>query len=368
MQYNWQLNDWPDFRYDLTGMEKDLLAFAQSSGHVKGLFKALPEPLEEQARIDIMVAEAVKTSEIEGEIISREDVLSSLRNNLGLNRVPEHIKDKRAEGIAKLMVDVRKTYGSNLTIDTLFNWHLMVMEPFLHINKGKWRSGKEPMQIISGAIGKEIVHFEAPPSDRVPEEMEHFIQWFNKTAPGQPEAILHPAVRSAVAHLYFESIHPFEDGNGRIGRAVAEKAISQGINGPAILSISNTLEKNRQAYYEALKKAQRSNEITPWIRYFLDVLLQAQHQTEAVITFTIAKVRFFEHLKEQLNERQEKVLRRMLDAGPDGFQGGINARKYVSITRTSKATATRDLQNLVALGALAPLGSGRNARYEIRLP
>ncbi len=367
MQYNWQQEDWPNFRYDLSGLEGLLLELAEGQGKISGLLQALPDDMKERSVVDILVAEAVKTSAIEGEYLNREEVLSSIRNNLGLNRLPEKIKDKRAEGVARLMVNARENYTEPLSETMLFTWHQMVMEPYAHINKGQWRSGPEPMQVVSGAAGKEIVHFEAPPSARVPGEMERLIRWFNRTAPGQPEYMIYASVRAAVAHLYFESIHPFEDGNGRIGRALSEKALSQTLGSPVLLSLSHAMEFKRKDYYQALKTAQQSNEITPWIRYFMQTILEAQELVTQQIRFTIAKSRFFDRFAAQLSPRQEKVLNRMLATGLDGFEGGMNAKKYGSIAKTSKATATRDLQHLAKIGALVPVGSGRSRRYEARV-
>ncbi|MEL6926350.1 MAG: DUF4172 domain-containing protein, partial [Bacteroidota bacterium] len=356
MHYNWQLADWPQFRYDLTELEDPLYQFATRQGHISGLLKAMPEDMQQQSLIDMMVAEALKTFAIEGEYLSREDVLSSIRNNLGLNRIPEKIKDKRAEGVARLMVNVRDTYAAALSVDMLFDWHTMVMEPYLNIRKGQWRQGKEPMQVISGGAGREVIHFEALPSHQVATEMHQFIQWFNQTAPDAEQSIFHAPVRSAIAHLYFESIHPFEDGNGRMGRAISEKALSQGIGRPILLSLSSTIESKRQDYYDALKTAQRSNEITPWIRYFLYTILEAQQQAERQINFTIYKTHYFDRFRSQLNPRQEKVLRRMFEAGPNGFEGGMSTKKYMSIAKTSKASASRDLSSLTAMGALTIIG------------
>ena len=367
MYYNWQQSDWPNFKYSIHEVEDVLYTFANSLGRVSGILDSLPEEQRMQADIDMMVAEAVKTSAIEGEFLSRQDVLSSIRNNLGLNKLPEKIKDKRAEGIARLMVTVRESYAKPLNAGMLFGWHRMIMEGNERVNKGQWRVHQAPMQVISGPIGGEVVHFEAPPSVRVPGEMEKFVNWFNRTAPGQSHQLFHGPVRSAIAHLYFESIHPFEDGNGRIGRAISEKVLSQGIGRPILLSLSRAVEAKRKDYYDALKQAQQSNEITSWIYYFLNTILEAQKQTEDQVEFTLNKARFFDRFQEKLNARQEKVLRRMLDEGPAGFEGGMNARKYVSLTRVSKATATRDLQRLLELGVFRVVGGGRSTRYEIVL-
>ena len=231
------------------------------------------------------------------------------------------------------------------------------------IQIGQWRSHEEPMQIVSGAIGRENVHFEAPPSNTVSSEMNDFIVWFNESQ----SSIKKPIIRSAIAHLYFESIHPFEDGNGRIGRAVAEKALSQSIGRPVLFSLSKSIESNKNNYYDALKAAQRSNEITDWINYFVRTVLDAQIDAEQEIEFTLKKTKFFDGHKDELNERQQKVVRRMLEEGHQGFEGGMNARKYVSLTSASKATATRDLQDLVEKGIFKPIGGGRSTRYEINI-
>ncbi|HXI01448.1 MAG TPA: Fic family protein [Sphingobacteriaceae bacterium] len=369
MTYNWQQKDGPNFTYDLTKVEEKLYLFSEKTGAVSGVLKTLPADTQLSAIIDTMVAEAIKTSEIEGEYLSRNDVMSSIRNNLGLNEKPDPVADKKAKGIGQLMVDVRNTFSASLNQETLFSWHHMLLGADNKINVGQWRSSSEPMQIVSGTYGKEQIHFEAPPSDRVPEEMERFISWFNETVPGGKSQIIQSPVRSAIAHLYFETIHPFEDGNGRIGRAIAEKAISQGIGRPALLALSKTIESNRAAYYEALKTAQRSNEITAWITWFMDVVIAAQTDTEQQIDFALKKAKFFDRFREQLSERQLKVIRRMLEEGPEGFEGGINAAKYGSLTKVSKATATRDLQDLLAIEAimLSGDGGGRSTRYQLNL-
>lgn len=367
MTYNWQQPGWPGFKYDLRGVEDALFSFAEQTGHVSGILKAMPEDAQMEAVIDVMVSEAIKTSEIEGEYLSRQDVISSIRNNLGFNQTLDPIKDRMAQGVGELMADVRKTYAEALTEEKLFTWHKMLLKENRRINVGMWRSHAEPMQVISGSLGKEKVHFEAPLSSRVPDEMNRFIQWFNDTAPGGRHEIKKAPVRSAIAHLYFETIHPFEDGNGRIGRAVAEKALSQTIGRPVLLSLSKTIEGDKKAYYSALEQAQRSNEITPWITYFVNVILKSQEQAISLVDFILKKSKFFDRFKDVLNERQLKVVRRMLDEGPDGFEGGMSAKKYTSITKASKATATRDLQNLSELGVLILEGGGRSTHYVLNI-
>lgn len=365
MSYNWQLEDWPHFKYDLADLEDLLYDFAERVGHIGGVMLGLSDEVKSETIIDIMVSEAIKTSEIEGEYLSRHDVKSSIRNNLGLNAQPELVADKRAEGIARLMVDVRKSWQETLTDKGLFMWHEMVMLDNQRINKGVWRTHTEPMQVVSGAIGKEKIHFEAPPSDLVPIEMTHFIDWFNQGQKSEKD-IKQAVVRAGIAHLYFESIHPFEDGNGRIGRAIAEKALSQGIGRPVLFSLSKTMEANKQDYYEALQQAQQSNQITNWLTYFVKTTLMAQQQAEEQIEFALKQTKFFQRFGGQLNERQLKAVRRMLDEGSAGFEGGMSAKKYIAITKTSKATATRDLQMLAEMGAMQAVGGGRSTRYLLR--
>jgi len=367
MIYNWQQPDWPDFKYDLTGIEDIMFSFAEEMGRVSGILNALSKDSQSDTLVNMMVSEAIKTSEIEGEYLNRQDVVSSIRNNLGLNRKPANVHDKRAHGIGSLMVDVRQTYREHLSKEKLFSWHKMLMEGSRGVQIGKWRSHKEPMQVISGAAGKEKIHFEAPPSRQVPSEMDRFIDWFNETAPGSKKQIKNALVRSAIAHLYFESIHPFEDGNGRIGRAVAEKALSQTLKRPVLLSLSKTIEANKRQYYSALEKGQRSNHISPWIKYFTETTLLAQKQARQLIDFTLKKAKFFDHFKDQFNERQLKVVKRMFDAGPEGFEGGMRAAKYMILAKTTKATATRDLQHLSEIKALIMEGGGRSTRYVLNL-
>jgi Fic family protein len=368
MQYNWQQKDWTKFSYDLSRVEDDLLKYLEKTAHLSGILKALPEELKNEAVVDIMTAEALKTSEIEGEYISRADVKSSIRNHLGLNLVPEPVHDQRATGMGQLMAEVRRTFAEKLSEPDLFDWHKMLLSYRQDLSTiGNWRQHSEPMQIVSGALGKEKIHFEAPPSATVPGMMALLIQWFNGTMPEKGSGIKAAPVRAAIAHLYFESIHPFEDGNGRIGRAIAEKALSQGLGAPVPFSLSRAIESGRKDYYQALEQAQKSNDLTRWIAYFVPTVLKAQEAAAAEVGFILKKAKFFDRFREKLNERQLKVVRRMFDEGPSGFEGGMNARKYCGIAGVSKATATRDLQYLQETGAFMSSGGGRSTRYELNL-
>ncbi|TVP79471.1 MAG: Fic family protein [Puniceicoccaceae bacterium] len=363
MEYNWQQADWPEFCFDSGQIEEDLLVFADKAGQVGGLLRALPEGTRDEAVVDILITEAMKTSEIEGEYLSRPDVASSVRKQLGLNVVADPVRDIRSVGAAELAVQVRETWDLPLSDALLFAWHKTLFQGVRGQAVGCWRRHETPMRVISPRIDKPVVHFEAPPSAQVPAEMQRFIAWFDASR----REIKQAPVRSALAHLYFESIHPFEDGNGRIGRAIAEKALSEGLGRPVLLSLSRAIEANRAGYYDALKQAQRSNEVTEWVQYFVRTIVEAQEQAESLVVFVLKKAQFFDRFRGKFNERQVKVIQRMLQAGPTGFEGGINARKYKNLTEVSKATATRDLQELVAMGALLPVGAGRSARYELAL-
>ncbi|WP_165499684.1 Fic family protein [Pedobacter frigidisoli] len=365
MKYNWELSDWPNFTFSLTNIERKLYDFAQETGEVNALLKSLPNDVRQETILEMILAEAIKTSAIESEFLSREDVMSSIKNNLGINKTPEIVKDKRASGIADLMIDVRNKFAEDLSEQVLFNWHKLLFANNKTINVGSWRTGDEKMQVVSGRLGNEQVHFEAPPSSSVSKEMNRFFEWFNRTSPNKETEIKDPIIRAAIAHLYFESIHPYEDGNGRIGRAIAEKAISQTLGRPVSLSLSKTIESDKAKYYQALKNAQKSNEITDWLIYFVDVVLNAQIEAKKMIDFTLNKIKVFDFFKETLNERQQKVLQKMYSFGLDGFIGGMSTKKYISITGTSKATATRDLQALENLGVLVASGGGRSIHYNL---
>lgn len=367
MAYNWQLPNWRDFKFDLSKVFNLLMQFSEEIGHAGGMLKTLPENLQLETLIDTMITEAIKTSEIEGEYLNRNDVASSIRNNLGLNTKPEKVKDKLAGGAGKLMVDVRKTFNEPLSKEKLYEWHRILFEGSAAIKTGAWRGSKQPMRVLSGAIGKEKIHFEAPPSISVPKEMRLFIRWFNDTAPEGSNPLASAPVRAAIAHLYFESIHPFEDGNGRLGRAIAEKALSQTSGRPLLLSLSAIIEVKKSIYYKALETAQQNNEVTEWVTYFVQLCLDAQKHATQTIDFIVKKAAFFDRYKSLLNARQLKVINKMLDAGIDGFTGGMNAAKYISITKTSKATATRDLQYLSEEEILIAKGGGRSTHYILNM-
>jgi Fic family protein len=356
--YNWQHKNWPEFKFDSASIDKELMRFMLKAGELKGILSALPKDISTETIIQIMVTEAIKTSEIEGEIINRIDVMSSIRKNLGLH-ISQEPKDKNAIGLSLLLIDVRYTYKQPLTESKILEWHKLLMGNNKTIHAGQWRKGNAPMQVISGSASNPKIHYEAPPSKTLSKEMNRFIEWYNTSE------ISSPIIKAAVAHLYFESIHPFEDGNGRIGRAIAEKALSQGFDNPIMFSISKSIEENRSNYYKELQLAQQKLEITKWIEWFASIIIIAQDDAEKTIQFTIKKMKFFDKYDKILNTRQKKVITRILEEGMNGFKGGMNAKKYISITDTSKATATRDLQELAAMNVFVIKGLGRSTSYEL---
>jgi len=366
MQWNWQDADWPNFRYDSAGLVRLEQRFLQSAGEIIGAVRHFNEDDSSQLRIELLSDEAIKTSEIEGEFLDRASVQSSLRRQFGLNTDYSPVRPQE-RGIAEMMVDVYRNWEGPLRHEELFRWHSMLMAGNRYIETiGAYRQHEDTMQIVSGRLDKPTIHFEAPPSRQIAAEMEIFTAWFNQSGPSG-HAPLQALTRAAVGHLYFESIHPFDDGNGRIGRALAEKSLAQNIGQPSLISLAFTVEKNRKAYHTELERHQRTLDITSWVLFFSETVLAAQQATLERIDFFIQKTKFYDRFRGQLNERQEKVVARIFKEGTVGFKGGLSAENYISITATSRATATRDLQQLVEIGALTRTGERRHTRYALLL-
>lgn len=366
MAWNWEQPDWPNFSFDSSAIEPFERRFLLRSGEVVGAFKHIDRDEQDRLRIELIGEEAVETSRIEGEILNRESVQASLRHQFGLG--PDQPGIPPAErGIAKMMVDLYEHFGRVLADEGLFDWHGMLMSGDTSIRTiGGYRTHEDPMQVVSGPIHKRKVHFEAPRSKSVPQEMQRFIAWFNDTAPEGSRPL--PALtRAGLAHLYFVAIHPFEDGNGRIGRALAEKSLAQNLGHPSLIALSFTIERKRKEYYSALEDSNKDMEVTGWLTYFARTVIEAQLNTIKRVDFHLAKAKFYERRRGELNERQAKVIARMFREGIDGFKGGLSAENYITITGTSRATATRDLQDLVEKRALARVGEFRHTRYFLNL-
>lgn len=373
--YSWQAPEWPHYRYDRAAVLAAVAAYAQAAGTLQGQTMVMGQVDRSDAVVSLMVEEAITSSAIEGETLNREDVRSSILNYLGLHDPPKRVGDPRAEGIAALAVHNWKHFDTPLTREELGHWHSMIFSgetnPYADLNVGDYRVTTQPMQIVSGPIGYERVHYEAPPSATVPQMMETFIDWFNHTQP-TPESgaqTLSGVERAALAHLWFETIHPYEDGNGRIGRAIAEKALSQDVGAPLLASLSQAILKDKSAYYEQLSNASRGLDIDAWMHWFIATATEAQKAAQNQVRHILAKTRFWDaHRHTDLNARQTKAINKMFDAEASGFEGGMTPKKYMGITRCSKATATRDLQDLMNKGCLSLYGGGRATRYELSIP
>lgn len=365
--YIWQAKKFPNFSFDKNKIAPFIEQFTLALGQSNGLIMGFTKETQNEIFSEIMLSEALKTSEIEGEYFSREDVMSSLQANIGAKEYHKSGKNKKADSIAHLLIEARKEWNKPLTEKIILNWHKILMEHEKGINAGQYRKGTEAMQVISGRFGEIEVHYEAPPSFEISKLMTDFIEWYHNFSEKELGKVGEAIVFSALVHLYFETLHPFEDGNGRIGRVLAEKSLAEKLGFPITVSISNSIEKNKKQYYEALKAAQRNLKVTEWILYFVAILQDALHESQKIILFTIKKSHFFDQFKNQINEREHKAILKMMEQGYTGFKGGMTAKKYQSINKTSKATATRDLQHLTSIGAFTSHGGGRSVSYELNL-
>jgi Fic family protein len=356
--YSWQQSDWKQFTFDEEKLKVFDKEFSHLSGISFGIYQSLVDESKEQIRISLLSDEAFKTSEIEGEILDRESLQSSIREYFSLNQ-PINKNHPKENGIAQMMVDLYVNFNTPLTEDILFHWHKMLMNGRTDLDAiGAYRFHKEPMQIVSGRMDHKEVFYEAPPSQDVPQEMKEFIEWFNSSKDSQSALI-----KAGIAHLYFELIHPFEDGNGRIGRALIEKLLAQAFNQPTFIAVSQIIQANRKAYYSALEEANKSNEITKWLIYFCKTIIEAQKFTIDSLSFLVRKAKFFDKFKDKLNDRQYKLVDRIFEEGIKGFLGGVSIKNYISITKTSRATANRDLMDMVEHGMMKFTGELKNRRY-----
>ena len=372
----WEQHEWPEFRYDEKVLKTLEDTYLHQSGIFQGTLRHLSQENKTQLIIDLISEEALKTSEIEGEFLNRDSLQSSIRRHFGLHSEQGRILPAE-QGISDMMVDLYHHFDQSLSHDTLFSWHRMVMNGRTEIHDiGQYRRQPEPMQVVSGYYNAFKVHYEAPPSKFMMAQMEQFIGWFNKTSPliniappvtSDADISVPSLTRASLAHLYFVLIHPFEDGNGRIGRALSEKCLSQSLGQPALIALSTIIQNKKKAYYDALASSNKDMEITPWIVYFSQTILDAQLYTQDLINFVIEKTKFYDRIKGKMNDRQEKVIARMFKEGPEGFKGGLSAENYIRITGTSRATATRDLQNLHENGVLAREGELKSTRYYLRI-
>jgi Fic family protein len=362
--WNWQQADWPDFHFERGKLDAIEAQFLQQSGVFSSCMRHIAEDDREQITVDLISEEALNTSEIEGEILNHDSLQSSIRRNFGLATDNRKIPPAQ-QGIAQMMVALYREFDAPMCDALLFRSHESLINGRRDLASiGGYRTGPNPMQVVSGPLHDPKIHFEAPPSAAIQAQMERFMRWLTYTS-RWGEAPLPILTRAGIAHLYFVSIHPFEDGNGRIGRAVSEKAISEGLGHAPLIALSLSINRSRKTYYALLERSNKGTEITAWLVYFAQTVLDAQAHSQELVEFLIAKTKFYDRLRGQFNARQEKAISRMMREGPGGFKGGLSAENYIRLTGTSRATATRDLQDLVEKLALLRTGTLKGTRYHL---
>jgi Fic family protein len=350
---------WPAMRWDSQALAARLTAVRHQQGRLLGHMEALGFPLRQEAALRTLTEDVVKTSEIEGERRDGDQVRSSIARRLGIDIGGLTRADRHVDGAVEMMLDATQHYDQPLTAERLFSWHSSLFPPG-GITIGGWRDDRNgPMQVVSGPIGRERVHFEAPPADRVDAEMRAFVDWFNT------ETATDPVLKAAQAHGWFVTVHPFDDGNGRIARAIADLALARA-DGSAqrFYSMSSQIRQERSQYYDILEQMQQGSlDITPWMSWFIDCLGRAIDGARATLTGVLAKARFWESIATiSLNERQRLILNRLLD----GFEGKLTSSKYATLTKSSQDTAHRDILQLVERGVLVRSSEGgRSTSYAL---
>lgn len=364
MTYSHQLPDWPDYRWKRDRLAEPLAAVSRQQGRLIGHMEALGFQLRQEAVLKTLTNDVLKSSEIEGERLDAEQVRSSLARRLGMEIAGLVPADRNVEGIVEMMLDATRHYVQPLTRERLFGWHASLFPTgrsgIAKIVVGAWRGDAAgPMRVVSGAIGQERVHFEAPAAPRLEMEMERFLGFFNQ------DDGMDPLLKAALAHLWFITIHPFEDGNGRIARAIADLQLARSEGSPQrFYSMSAQIREERTAYYDILQATQRGTmDITPWMEWFLACLGRAIAEAQATLSNVLAKARFWERLRvTSLNERQRLMLNRLLD----GFEGKLTTAKWAAIAKCSHDTALRDIQDLITRGILIQnAGGSRSTSYSL---
>ncbi|WKN21117.1 Fic family protein [Azotobacter vinelandii] len=370
----WQQPDWPHFRWQAERLAPLLRDCAQAQGRLLGMAGAAGDESGAQSELDALLQNIVTSSAIEGERLDVGSVRSSLARRLGLEADGASRVSPRSEGLAELMLDATRHLEQPLSLERLLHWHRLLFpaqdDDLLprRIRVGALR-GEEPIQVVSGRLDRPTVHFEAPPRDGLERQLAAFLDWFEAS---RRDGGLDPLLRAGIAHFWFVTLHPFDDGNGRLTRAITDLALAQGERQAIRLhAMSASILDDRQGYYRILEANQKGGpEITPWLEWFLHTLLRSLQQALARIDRVLAKSRFWQrHRHQALSAEQIKVLDRLLDGGERGFEGGISAAQYQAIARVSKATATRHLGDLLDKGWLVRLpGGGRSTRYRIDWP
>lgn len=363
--YLWQRADWPQWRFDAAALAASLAEVHRAQGHLAGRMAGVGLAQRDQATLQALTQEVITTSAIEGEALSREAVRSSIARRLGVDIGALAPADRHVDGVVDMVLDATQRFAEPLTAERLFGWHAALFPTGysgrLRIQAGAWRNDAAgPMQVVSGPIGREKVHYEAPPAARLPAETAAFLDWFN-----HPLSQGDPLVHAGLAHLWLVTLHPFDDGNGRISRAVGDVALARA-EGSAqrFYSLSAQIQRERKHYYEQLETTQRGTlDVTPWLAWFLGCLLRAVQGADGLVADVLAKAQFWQRWADApMNARQTLVLNRVLD----GMEGKLNNAKWAALAKCSSDTALRDINDLVIRGVLVRLeGGGRNVAYAL---
>ncbi|BBO99355.1 Fic family protein [Sulfuriferula nivalis] len=365
--YIWQASDWPNWHYDLAALAGSMAEASRAQGLLMGRLADVGMALRDQASLAALTEDVVKTSEIEGEIVSVDSVRSSIARRLGVDIGALVPADRHVEGVVEMVMDATVNCMALVTQERLFGWHAALFPTgysgLAQINVGAWRDdGSGPMQVVSGPIGRQRVHFEAPPAENLNIETERFVDWINGSSNESP------LIKAGLAHLWFVTLHPFDDGNGRIARAIGDLLLARADGSPQrFYSLSAQIQRQRKVYYEILERTQKgAMDVTEWLAWFLDTLHQAVNQAQLTLDAVLIKTRFWQHwATTPLNERQVKLLNRLLD----GFDGKLTSSKWAAIAKCSPDTALRDINDLLVRGILLKTDAGgRSTSYELNNP
>jgi len=360
------LKDWPAFKWDDEKIILPLATVRHKQGRLLGKLEGLGFRLREEATLETLTQDVIKSSEIEGEKLPSDQVRSSIAKRLGIEIAGEVSINRNVDGVVGMMLDATQRYDSLLTKERLFGWHASLFPTgrsgMYKIQVGRWRDdAKGPMQVVSGAMGREKIHYEAPAAERTDGEIKKFLAWFNETA--SVDAVL----KAAIAHLWFVTIHPFDDGNGRMARAIADMQLARAdANRQRFYSMSAQIQRERTVYYDILEKTQKGNlDITQWLLWFIECLNRAISLSEENLSGVTQKAKFWEvHQHVILNERQRKMLNKLMD----GFDGKLTSSRWAKIGKCSTDTALRDIQDLIDKRILVKEeGGGRSTSYRIKL-
>ena len=365
--YIWQASDWPSWHYDLAALAQSLADVSRAQGLLMGRLADVGMALRDQASLSVLTEDVIKTSEIEGEHLSVESVRSSIARRLGVDIGALAPVDRHVEGVVEMVLDATANSKAPVTRDRLFGWHAALFPTgysgLVRINVGGWRDDATgPMQVVSGPLERQRVHFEAPPADALESETCRFLTWANS------ESTEPPLIKAGLAHLWFVTLHPFDDGNGRIARAVGDLFLARADGSPQrFYSLSSQIQRERKAYYDILERTQKQSlDVTEWLAWFLETLHRAVDQAQHTLDAVLAKTRFWQRWaapgSAPLNERQVKLVNRLLD----GFEGKLTSSKWAAIAKCSPDTALRDITDLLARGVLRKSDAGgRSTSYEL---